>query len=145
MFKVYISDSAYQGIISAEEQRTSTGRSNLYKLLKQQPIQLLTANDTEQFKAHPENVLKNPSSLYILNIPYAEAMAIQKTYGVMCQSSDCPNISPLIDVNDIQITKEQEQLGRGWDTVLDGVEPLPSNAFPEASHLPLCCRWHAHG
>jgi hypothetical protein len=129
MFKVYISDSVYDRIINVEEQRAMSGRSNLYKLLKQQPVQLLTEEDTEKLKEHPEDVLKNPSSLYILNITHAEALAIQKSYGVMCVSGDSPNISPLIDINDIHIAKEQEKLGRGWDTVLDSVEPLPSNAL----------------
>jgi len=101
----------------------------LYKLLKQQPIQILTDKDTERFKLHPENVQKNPSSLYILNIAHTEALTIQRTYGVMCVSGDSPNISPLIDINDIHIAKEQEKLGRGWDTVLKSVETLPSNAL----------------
>ena len=129
MFKVYISDSVYDRIINAEEQRATPGRSNLYKLLKQQPVQILTWKDTERFKSHPENVQKNPSSLYILDITSAEALAIQRTYGVMCVSGDSPNITPLIDVNDIHIAKEQEKLGHGWDTVLDSVEQLPSNAL----------------
>lgn len=41
MFKVYISDSVYDRIISVGEQRDTTRRSNLYKLLRQQPVQLL--------------------------------------------------------------------------------------------------------
>lgn len=65
MFKVFISDSVYDRIISTEEQR-AVGRSNLYKLLKQQPVQILTEKDTEKFKAHPEDVLKNPSSLKLI-------------------------------------------------------------------------------
>lgn len=129
MFKVYISDSVYDRIITTEEKIATVGRSNLYKLLKQQPVQILTDKDTERFKLHPENVQKNPSSLYILDISSAEALAIQRTYGVMCVSGDSPNISPLIDVNDIHIAKEQEKLGRGWDSVLDSVEQLPSNAL----------------
>lgn len=129
MFKVFISQSVYDRIISTEEERTISGRSNLYKLLKQQPIQILTDKDTERFKLHPENVQKNPSSLYILNIAHTEALTIQRTYGVMCVSGDSPNISPLIDINDIHIAKEQEKLGRGWDTVLKSVETLPSNAL----------------
>ncbi len=129
MFKVYISDSVYNRIISTEEQRATSGRSNLYKLLKQQPVQILTEKDTERLKLHPENVQKNSSSLYILDITSVEALAIQRTYGVMCVSGDCPNISPLIDINDIHIAKEQEKMGRGWDTVLDSVEQLPSNAL----------------
>jgi len=129
MFKVFISDSTYQAVISAEEQRAITGRSNLYKLLKQQPVQQLTEKDTEKIKAHPEDVLKNPSALYILDIPHSEALAIQNNYGVMCLSSDNIDISPLIDVNDVHISNEREKLGHGWDTVLDSVETLPSNAL----------------
>ena len=129
MFKVCISDSAYQRLVSAEEQKGTAGRSNLYKLLKQQPVQLLTASDHERYKTHPEEVLKNPSALHILDMTHTEALAIQKTYGVMCMSSDCPDISPLIDVNDIHISNERERLGRGWDSVLDSVEKLPSNAL----------------
>ena len=129
MFKVCISDAAYQRLVSAEEQKGTAGRSNLYKLLKQQPVQLLTASDNERYRTHPEEVLKNPSALHILDMTHTEALAIQKTYGVMCMSSDCPDISPLIDVNDIHISNERERLGHGWDSVLDSVEKLPSNAL----------------
>ena len=129
MFKVYISDSVYGKIVNAEEQRAMAGRSNLYKLLKQQPVHRLTQEDMGKLKAHPENVLKNPSALYILDIPAAEALAIQRTYGVMCLSSAAPDISPLIDINDEHTTDKNEPLERGWDTVLDSVEFLPSNAL----------------
>lgn len=129
MFKIYISYSAFDRIISAEEQRTTAGRSNLYRLLKQQPVQKLTDGDIEKFKANPEEVLINPSSLYILDITPSEAQAIQKTYGIMCLSSENPDISPLIDISDMHYPKEQMRLGRGWDTVLDSVEKLPSNAL----------------
>lgn len=44
MFKVCITESSYKGIINAEEQRPTAGRSNLYKLLKQQPVQILTVH-----------------------------------------------------------------------------------------------------
>ena len=83
MFKVYISESAYKGITGS----STTGQSYLGKLLKQQPVQLLKEVDTERYKEHPENVLKNPSALYILDIPAADALAIQRMYGVMCLSS----------------------------------------------------------
>lgn len=129
MFKTYISDTVYERIISTEERKATTARSYLYKLLKQQPVQLLKQPDTERYKAHPENVLKNPSALYILDITYAEALAIQRNYGVMCISSTSPNIMPLIDINDIHRPDKRQQLGRGWDTVLDSVEKLPSNAL----------------
>lgn len=125
MFKVYISESAYKGITSS----ATTGQSYLSKLLNKQSLQLLKEADTERYKKHPENVLKNPSALYILDIPAANALAIQRMYGVMCLSSSAPDISPLIDVNDEHTTEKKVALGRGWDSVLDSVEHLPSNAL----------------
>jgi hypothetical protein len=125
MFKVYISESAYKGIISS----STTGQAYLGKLLKQQPLQVLTPSDTEAYRAHPENMLKNPTALYILDIPAADALAIQRMYGVMCLSSSAPDITPLIDVNDEHTTEKRVPTGRGWDSVLDSVEHLPSNAL----------------
>ena len=125
MFKIYISELAYKGITSS----ATTGQSFLGKLLKQQPLQLLKEEDTKRYIAHPENVLKNPSALYILDIPAADALAIQRKYGVMCLSSSAPDITPLIDVNDEHTTEKKVSLGRGWDSVLDSVEHLPSNAL----------------
>lgn len=123
MFKVFISDSVYNTIIG-------TGTSSyLYKLLKQQQAKVLTIAETNAIKNHPEEVMKNPSSLYILDITPAEALNIQKHYDVMCLSGNNPDISPLIDVNDIHISNERERLGRGWDSVLNSVEKLPSNAL----------------
>lgn len=125
MFKVYISESTYQAIVSS----ATTGQTNLGKLLKQQPLQLLKEDDTKRYIAHPENVLKNPSALYILDIPAADALAIQRMYGVMCLSSNAPDITPLIDINDEHTTEKRVPTGRGWDSVLDSVEHLPSNAL----------------
>ena len=129
MFKIYISESIFKNIVSTEEQKGATSRSWLYKLLKQQQVEMLDSTDTDRLKTHPEEVLKHPSALYILNIPIVEAKSIQASYGVMCLSAEALNISPLIDVNDIHISNEKEKLGRGWDSVLDSVETLPSNAL----------------
>lgn len=125
MFKVYISESSYKGITGS----TTTGQSYLGKLLNKQPLQLLKEDDTKRYKAHPEKVLNNPSALYILDISPADALAIQRMYGVMCLSSSAPDITPLIDVNDEHTTEKKVSLGRGWDSVLDSVEYLPSNAL----------------
>ena len=125
MFKVYISESSYKGITGS----TTTGQSYLCKLLNKQPLQLLKEDDTKRYKAHPEKVLNNPSALYILDISPADALAIQRMYGVMCLSSSAPDITPLIDVNDEHTTEKRVSLGRGWDSVLDSVEHLPSNAL----------------
>lgn len=123
MFTVSISESVYEQLM------ITGGAGNIGKLLKQQPSRLLSSADTENLRQHPEEVLKSPSSLYILDVTPAEALAIQRSFGVMCLSGDNPDISPLIDVNDIHISNEHEKLGRGWDSVLDSVEKLPSNAL----------------
>jgi hypothetical protein len=47
----------------------------------------------------------------------------------MCRSGIDTNISTLIDIYDEHTTDKNEPLGRGWDTVLDSVESLPSNAL----------------
>ena len=125
MFKVYISESSYKDITGS----TTTRQSYLGKLLNKQPLQLLKEADTERYKAHPEKVLNNPSALYILDISPVDALAIQRMYGVMCLSSSAPDITPLIDVNDEHTTEKKVSLGRGWDSVLDSVEHLPSNAL----------------
>lgn len=125
MFKVFISETSYKEINSS----ATAVKSYMGRLLRQQPVQVLTSSDAEAYIVHPENVLKNPSALYILDIGHAEALAIERTYGVMCLSSNSPDISPLIDVNDIHYSHENVKLGRGWDTVLDSVENLPSNAL----------------
>lgn len=129
MFKVCISESVYSQIIRAEEQRAAAARSNLYKLLKQQPVQRLTTTDVQNYKANPKSVLADPSALYILDITPSEALNIQKKYGVMCLSSENPDISSLIDVNDYFKPSVEKKMFKGWDRVLDSVEKLPSNAL----------------
>lgn len=153
MFKVFIAEEILRNIILAESQRPNNSRSNLFKILKSAK-NLYVAMDapdlarikqlkdnyglvadttrTEYIKkipTKPESVLKNPSSLFILDIPFAEAKKIQVEYGVMCRSGTDTNVSILIDINDEHTTDNNEPLGRGWDTVLDSVEPLPSNAL----------------
>lgn len=129
MFKVIITDSIYNRVLSTEESKDIEARSYLYKLLKQQKVECLTAEETNAIKSHPEHVMKSPSSLFILDIPVTEALAIQRRYGVMCLSGERTNISQLIDVDDFHTPNEGEALGRGWDSVLDSVEKLPSNAL----------------
>lgn len=153
MFKVFIAEKILRNIIQAESQRPNNSRSNLFKILKSSK-KLFVAMDSsdlewikelkdsyglsvdttrteyiKQIPAKPESVLKNPSSLFILDIPLAEAKKIQVEYGVMCRTGIDTNVSALIDINDEHTTDKDEPLGRGWDTVLDSVESLPSNAL----------------
>lgn len=129
MFKIIISDTIYARIKAAESGKPAQEQSALRKLLRQQPVQQLTAEETLQFKNHPEEVLKTPSALYILDISPAEALRIQASYGVMCLSGEQPDISPLIDVNDYFQPSTKNRKFKGWDRILDSVEKLPSNAL----------------
>lgn len=153
MFKVFIAEKILRNIIQAESQRPNNSRSNLFKILRSaQNLYVamdapdlawikqlkadygLTADTTrteyiKKIPSKPESVLKNPSSLFILDISFAEAKKIQVEYGVMCRSGVDTNVSTLIDINDEHTTDKNKPLGRGWDTVLDSVEFLPSNAL----------------
>lgn len=129
MFKIIITESIFNGIKAKEESKPVQSRSRLYKLLQQQEPQIISDTETALLKENPEKVLNNPAALYILDITPQEAISIQRSFGVMCLSGDDPDIMPLIDVNDIHISNEREKLGRGWDSVLDSVEKLPSNAL----------------
>ncbi len=153
MFKVFIAENILRNIIQAESQRPKNSRSNLFKILKSAKnlyvsmdapdlawIKQLKDNyglvadttRTEYIKkipTNPESALKNPSSLFILEIPLAEAKKIQVEYGVICRSGIDFDVSSLIDINDEHTTDKNEPLGRGWDSVLDSVERIPSNAL----------------
>ena len=139
MLKIYITDTVYEKIVCEEEKKAADARSYLYKLMhlkemktgKQRLVQTikLTAEETSLFRNHPEVVMCCPSSLYILDITPAEALEIQESYGVVCLSGEQQDISLLIDVNDVHIALEHEPLNKGWDSVLDSVETLPSNAL----------------
>lgn len=93
-------------------------RSDLYKILHQQPYKVLTEEETVRLKSEPGNLLTDPSAVYILDISNTEAQGLQKQYGVMCLSGENPDISPLIDVNDVIShwrTKEWDVVGtRYW-------------------------------
>ena len=125
MFKVFLTEDTYRKV------STNDVDKNFYlnKLLKHQTVQLLTEVDNENLKTHPEEVLNNPSALYILDISPEEAFDIRSKYGVMCLSNANPDISPLIDINDYFKPSTEKIKFKGWDKVLDNIEILPSNAL----------------
>lgn len=130
MFKIFISNATRESILSREENLPQ--KSNLYQMLKWNHGSLVEElNDAamEEYKNNPEKVLDNPSSLYILDMSEKEAENIQENYGVACVSSKNPNVSSLIDINDLFTPDKETNLFDGWDKVLDNVEGLPSNAL----------------
>ena len=129
MFSVIITDTIYNKIIEEEKNNPVAEHANLYKILRKYEHQIITTEETEKLKNTPQDVLKHPSSLYILSITPDEASAIQQNYGVMCVSGDNPDVSALIDINDAFVANKYHKLERGWDAVLDSVEKLPSNSL----------------
>lgn len=151
MFKIFIEETILKSIVNSERGKPARMHSSLYKLLQMQKFLYVSSTDEiwiqslkselkinadtsktayiNNIASYPETVLLHPSSLFILNISIADAERIQELYGVFCISGNAVNISPLIDINDIHISNEKERLRRGWDSVLDSVERLPSNAF----------------
>lgn len=151
MFKIFITETSLKHVIDSEAAKPVTKRSPLFKLLQgQKKVYVSTTDktwmqdvchkyqiniDPSQSKyiaslaTNPEEVLKNPSSLFILNISITEAENIRKSYGVFCLSKDSLNIYPLIDTNDEHTTDDREPLGQGWSTVLQSLRDMPSNAL----------------
>lgn len=154
MFNIFIEETILAKVLDKQtDARKEQLRAKLLMLLQMQKRVYTTArtSDTAQLKArcaaakitmdtsrsryitgiveHPETVLQNPSSLFILPIPILEAERIQKSYGVFCLSGDVINILALIDVNDEQTTNEGEPLGQGWGTVLRSLRDIPTNAL----------------
>lgn len=153
MFKIFISEPILKCIVQSESQKAENARSYLYKLMKEQKMiyTSLESSDTEWIETfkqqfgltvdtsqseyiqnivnNPVTVLQNPSSLFILNISKAEADNIKKAYGVLCMSGENANIDCLLDTNDEHTTNEREPLGNGWNTVLESLRDIPSNAL----------------
>lgn len=155
MFKIFISETILKQVIETEGKKPEASRSYLYKMLRMKLMKKIyvsadtpdltwakTFEDRHKIKAdysksdyikgikeHPETVLQNPSSIFILDIPLADTVKIQTSYGVICLSAENANINRLVDVNDEQTTDDQEPLGNGWSTVLKSLKGIPSNAL----------------
>lgn len=153
MFRIYIDETILKQVIESDSQKTEATRSYLYKVMRLLKTLYVSADEPDKdwaehfkqrhsitadysksdyikcVKEHPEAVLQNPSSLFILDIPITEAIKIRTAYGVFCFSGENTNIAQLIDTNDEHTTDDNEPLGNGWGTVLKSVKGLPSNAL----------------
>ena len=155
MFNIFIAEPILKHVIEAEGKKPEASRSYLYKMMRMKLMKkIYVSADTPDYawakmleekhkikadysksdyirsiKDHPETVLQNPSSIFILDIPLADAIKIQTSYGVICLCGENANINRLIDVNDEQTIGDQESLGNGWSTVLKSLKGIPSNAL----------------
>lgn len=153
MFRIFIEETILKQVIDSESQKPEATRSYLYKVMRRLKKLYVSADEPDKdwaeglkqqhgiiadygksdyikgIKEHPEAVLQNPSSLFILDIPITEAMKIRTAYGVFCFSGENTNIAQLIDTNDEHTTDDNEPMDNGWSTVLKSVKNLPSNAL----------------
>ena len=153
MLKVFIAETILKTIVEEEGKRAEKDRSYIYKVLRERQTLYVSADSPDKAWAdtlktehkitadysksdyisgigeHPETVLENPSSLFILDIPITEAEKIQTSYGVICMSGKNLSTRFLIDTNDEHTIDEQEAFGNGWDTVLKSIKGIPSNAL----------------
>lgn len=76
---------------------------------------------------NPNLVLKQPSGIFLLNIPIEKANQIQKDYGVICQSTDKLDYTPLSQpyFPTELIDGETE---RSWNSIVARYKDLPSNS-----------------
>ena len=153
MFKIFVAEPILKTIIEDESKKAEASRSFLYKVLKERKTLYVAAATPDKswadtlksqhkiivdyslsdyinkIKDHPETVLENPSSIFILDIPITEAEKIQTSFGVVCMSGKNLTTRFLIDTNDEHTIDEQEAFGNGWETVLKSVKGIPSNAL----------------
>lgn len=79
----------------------------------------------------PENpalVLSQPSSIYLLNISPAKAFQIQKDYGVICQSTNNLNHTPLSQPH-ISTELLEDEIDKSWKKIIARFMNLPSNSL----------------
>ena len=153
MFKIFIAGPILKTIIEEESKKAEASRSYIYKIFRERqtlyvsaPVpdktwtdalktehKIIVDNSKSDYicniKNHPETVLENPSSLFILDISIVEAENIQTSYGVICMSGKNVSTRFLIDTNDEHTIDEGEIFGNGWSTVLKSVKTIPSNAL----------------
>ncbi len=76
---------------------------------------------------NPAIVLNQPSGIFLLNIPATKAFQIQKEYGVICQSTDSINHTPLTQPH-VSTELLDEETGKSWKTIFGRFMNLPSNS-----------------
>lgn len=153
MFKIFIAESILRRITPERGKKPSANCSHLLAIMRKLKKIYVSSESsdiswTETIKAnlgltidfsksdyikniplHPETVLRNPSSVFVLDISIIEAEKIQMSYGVICLCNENLYLNKLIDTNDEQTTSEGEPMGEGWPTVLRSVVSLPSNTL----------------
>ena len=158
MLKVFISNSILSDIIFQAEDNSKTTHNAVYQLLKSHQTVIYVSDkysdtfplEVELFcqnygnipqesrcdyvagiQSNPSTVLKEPSSVFLLDIEPKEAKNIREKYGVICLSKDNAHKAGamLIDDNKEYSPDAKKDFYDGWATVLSGIKRLPSNSL----------------
>ncbi len=158
MLKVFISNSILSDIIFQAEDNSKTTHDAVYRLLKSHQTEIYVSDkysdtfplEVELFcqnygnipkesrcdyvsgiQSNPSTVLKEPSSIFLLDIEPKTAKNIQDNYGVICLSKTeaYKAGAMLIDDNKEYSPDSKVDFYEGWATVLSGIKHLPSNSL----------------
>lgn len=80
-----------------------------------------------EIPSNPVLVLQQPSGIFLLDISSDKASKIQKDYGVICQSCDNMDYTPLTQSNFPNDLFDGES-GKTWKTMIAHYKELPSNS-----------------
>lgn len=127
-FKIFTKqDIIYVSLL--DEKDYITEKDLLFRLTKSYGVKIKNAtNYINAIPAQPGSVTKYWNGIFLLNISEDDAAAIQRDYGVICQSVDCMDASVLMDP-DLRFSLKKDETGYSWDLMLHNIsaEHIPSN------------------
>lgn len=158
MLKVFISTDILEDIIFEGEVDAQSSYDSIYKILKCHDTDIYVSEKIpdemsdalamfcqsyenipkdnrcsyiSNIQKNPSTVLKEPTSVFLLDIPKEDAERIQQSYGVICLSREDAYKAGemLMDDNKEYSPDEKEDFEEGWKTILNDVSKLPSNAL----------------
>ena len=158
MLKIFISNSVLSDVIYQAEDDSKTSHDLLYKILKSRttviyvsekypeelPLEVaLFCSSYGNFPkedrcdflsdilSNPSAVLKEPTSVFLLDVEPCVANDIQEKYGVICLAKEDAYKAGamLMDDNKEYSTDNNKVFHDGWATVLSGIRQLPSNSL----------------
>lgn len=127
-FKIFTKqDIIYVSLL--DENNYITEEDPLFLLTKSYGVKINNAtNYMNAIPAHPESVTQYWNGIFLLNISEEDAAAIQRDYGVICQSIDCMDASLLMNP-DLRFSLKKDEKGYSWDLILQNIKAkyVPSN------------------
>lgn len=116
-------------VSSWDEKKYLSQEDPLFLLNKSYGVKIEDATEyINTIPDHPESVTRYWNGIFLLNISEDDAAAIQRDYGVICQSVDSMDASVLMDP-DLRFSPKKGEKDYSWDFMLQGINAkhIPSN------------------